>query len=43
MIPLRNVLANWCERLSDWLSDHARRLRRCPQCGRNPYTSPPCL
>ena len=29
------TLARWCEKASE-------SLKRCPDCGGNPYTAPPC-
>ncbi len=37
-----NRLARFLDSLASRLEDLARDLKRCPSCGGNPETSPPC-
>lgn len=42
MITLRNILARWCERVASAFTEGERRLRVCPDCGRNCYYGKAC-
>jgi hypothetical protein len=42
-VAVLNLLSKCLASLATKLERASERVKRCPECGRNPYTAPPCV